>query len=117
MSGMNAYRSRLSAKYWNRLPLAAPARRAMTFREPPENPCAPTSASAASMMAARRAGATRAHVTVGMPPPHLNDQWSFYCEGGHSQGARAGGFATNAPLAGHSGLAARLAGRSALRPG
>ena len=71
MSAMNAYRSRLSAKYWNRLPLATPARRAMTFRLPRENPCAPNSASAASMIAARRAGSTRAHVTVGMQPPSV----------------------------------------------
>src|ERR1700759_2849037 len=86
MSAMNAYRSRLSAKYWNRLPLATPARRAMTFRLPPENPCAPNSASAASTIAARRAGSTRAHVTVGITPPWVDDQWSSYCDRHHSQG-------------------------------
>ncbi len=78
----------MSAKYWNRLPLATPARRAMTFRLPPENPCAPNSASAASMIAARRAGSTRAHVTVGMQPPCVDDQWSFYCDRHHSQGGQ-----------------------------
>src|SRR6185312_8756134 len=86
MSAMNANRSRLSAKYWNRLPLATPARRAMTFRLPRENPCAPNSDSAASMIAARRAGSTRAQVTVGNAPPQINDHWSFYCETPHSQG-------------------------------
>src|SRR5271157_3602116 len=85
---MNAYRSRLSAKYWNRLPLATPARRAMTFRLPPENPCAPNSDSAAAMTAARRAGSTRAHVTVGMRPPRIDDHWSSYGELRHSQGAQ-----------------------------
>src|SRR5271155_1656013 len=87
MSAMNAYRSRLSAKYWNRLPLATPARRAMTFRLPPEKPCAPNSASAASITAARRAGSTRAQVTVGIRPPPLDDHWSFYCEPAHSSRA------------------------------
>src|ERR1700757_590404 len=87
MSAMNAYRSRLSAKYWNRLPLATPARRAMTFRLPREKPCAPNSASAASITAARRAGSTRAHVTVGIGPPSVDDHWSFYGEPGHRQGA------------------------------
>src|SRR6516164_10867359 len=82
---MNAYMSRLSAKYWKRLPLATPARRAMTFRLPPENPCAPNSASAAAITAARRAGSTRAHVTVGMVPPSVDDHWSFYGDPGHSQ--------------------------------
>src|SRR6202171_6232023 len=38
----------------------------MTFRLPPEKPCAPNSASAASITAARRIGSTRAHVTVGI---------------------------------------------------
>src|ERR1700733_6322258 len=85
MSAMNAYRSRLSAKYWNRLPLATPARRAMTFRLPREKPCAPNSASAASIIAARRAGSTRAQVTVGMEPPSVDDHWSSYGELRHSQ--------------------------------
>src|SRR5437588_6797338 len=83
---MKAYRSRLSAKYWNRLPLATPARRAMTLRLPRENPCAPNSASAASTTAARRAGSTRAQVTVGIGSSSVDDHWSFYCEAGHSQG-------------------------------
>src|SRR5271166_3616127 len=93
MSAMNAYRSRLSAKYWNMLPLATPARRAMTFRLPPENPCAPNSASAASITAARRAGSTRAQVTVGIRPPSMgmDDHWSFYGEPGHSQGCGCDG--------------------------
>src|ERR1700761_5695824 len=89
MSAMNAYRSRLSAKYWNRLPLATPARRAMTLRLPRENPCAPNSDSAASIIAARRAGSTRAHVTVGIRPPRVDDHWSSYCEAAHSQGGLA----------------------------
>src|SRR5258705_2680026 len=38
----------------------------MTFRLPREKPCAPNSASAASITAARRIGSTRAHVTVGI---------------------------------------------------
>src|ERR1700756_5183270 len=107
MSAMNAYRSRLSAKYWNKLPLATPARRAMTFRLPREKPCAPNSSSAASITAARRAGSTRAHVTVGIRPPSVNDHWSFYGELPHSQGLqglpapRAG---DNARLRGHASV-------------
>jgi hypothetical protein len=38
----------------------------MTFKLPAENPCAPNSASAASITAARRIGSRRAHVTVGI---------------------------------------------------
>src|SRR6516165_586715 len=91
MSAMNAYMSRLSAKYWNRLPLATPARRAMTFRLPREKPCAPNSASAASITAARRAGSTRAQVTVGIRPPSVDANWSFSGEPGHSQGRACGG--------------------------
>src|SRR6185369_8054593 len=96
---MNAEGSRLSAKYWNRLPLATPARRAMTFRLPRENPCAPNSDSAASMIAARRAGSTRAQVTVGNAPPQINDHWSFYCEAPHFFKGARGGLRTGAAAA------------------
>src|ERR1700727_853720 len=58
----------------------------MTLRLPRENPCAPNSSSAASIIAARRAGSTRAHVTVGITPPCVNDHWSSYCGLRHSQG-------------------------------
>src|SRR5689334_4520989 len=58
----------------------------MTFRLPAEKPCAPNSASAASITAARRSGSRRAHVTVGTGTSSRQyDQWSYYCERRHSQ--------------------------------
>src|SRR5689334_1534485 len=71
-SVMWAYRSRLSAKYWKRLPLATPARRAMTLRLPPEKPWAANSVSAAATTAARRSPPRRDQVTVGIAPPRLD---------------------------------------------
>src|SRR6476661_3411578 len=90
MSARWAHRSDLSAKYWKRLPLLTPASRAMTFRLPLENPCAPNSASAAASTARRRSSGSRSQVAVGMSPLARRSSSSYYDHRSYDQWSHQG---------------------------